>query len=287
MTCSWTTRLRQPGTAWGWGRGGRGGGRPAGVLRMARSCALSGIWGKCRRRGACRCGGSPGGSSSGTGRGFSSWCRRDGCTGSSRWRKDRCCWLWTSPGRLRRSCHSRSGWSSRPPEGVQASTSRTSWRCSATGPGGCSTSSRPGWSRRKTPSGSPRPPRRRWRRGGGTRWWPAGGRMSCRCWMRCRRSGGRWRTRWAWRASSSGPRRAGRPRSATWSRRLACRRSRGRTALLDSLTITREDLPGLDPDSGEIPDFLAAPDTEKPAKPRKGRNTVFDDDGAPAAGTAG
>jgi hypothetical protein len=59
------------------------------------------------------------------------------------------------------------------------------------------------------------------------------------------------------------------------------------TALLDSLTITREDLPGLDPDSGEIPDFLAAPDTEKPAKPRKGRNTVFDDHGAPAAGTAG
>jgi hypothetical protein len=59
------------------------------------------------------------------------------------------------------------------------------------------------------------------------------------------------------------------------------------TALLDTLTITRRDLPGLDPGSGEISGFLAAPDTEKPAKPRKHRNTVFDDHGAPAAGTAG
>jgi hypothetical protein len=59
------------------------------------------------------------------------------------------------------------------------------------------------------------------------------------------------------------------------------------TALLDSLTITRKDLPGLDPDSGEIPDFLVTPDTKKPAKPRKKRNTVFDDHGVPAAGTAG
>ena len=60
------------------------------------------------------------------------------------------------------------------------------------------------------------------------------------------------------------------------------------TALLDTLTITRRDLPGLDPGSGEIPDFLAvAPDAKKPGKPRKPRNTVFDDHGAPAAGTAG
>lgn len=62
------------------------------------------------------------------------------------------------------------------------------------------------------------------------------------------------------------------------------------TALLDSLTVTREDLPGLDPDSGEIPEGILAADapaTKKPAKPRKGRNTVFDDHGAPAAGTAG
>ena len=59
------------------------------------------------------------------------------------------------------------------------------------------------------------------------------------------------------------------------------------TALLDSLTITRKDLPGLDPDSGEIPDILAAPAAKKPARPRKPRNTVFDDHGAPAAGTAG
>jgi len=35
--------------------------------------------------------------------------------------------------------------------------------------------------------------------------------------------------------------------------------------LLDSLTLTRKDLPGLDPDSGEIPDILAAPDAKKPA----------------------
>jgi hypothetical protein len=59
------------------------------------------------------------------------------------------------------------------------------------------------------------------------------------------------------------------------------------TGLLDSLTLTRKDLPGLDPDSGEIPDILAGPDDEKPTRTRKPRNTVFDDHGAPAAGTAG
>ena len=61
------------------------------------------------------------------------------------------------------------------------------------------------------------------------------------------------------------------------------------TALLDSLTLTRKDLPGLDPDSGEIPDIPLDPAPASPAtgKPRKPRNTVFDDRGAPAAGTAG
>lgn len=56
------------------------------------------------------------------------------------------------------------------------------------------------------------------------------------------------------------------------------------TSLLDSLTLTRRDLPGLDPDSGEIPDIPANSASKKPGKPR---NTVFDDHGAPAAGTAG
>ncbi len=57
--------------------------------------------------------------------------------------------------------------------------------------------------------------------------------------------------------------------------------------LLDALTVTREDLPGLDPGSGEVPDIPAVPAARKPARPRKPRNTVFDDRGAPAAGTAG
>ena len=61
------------------------------------------------------------------------------------------------------------------------------------------------------------------------------------------------------------------------------------TALLDTLTVTRKDLPGLDPDSGEIPDIIAdagtTPAARKPRSPRKPRNTVFDDHGA--AGTAG
>jgi hypothetical protein len=61
------------------------------------------------------------------------------------------------------------------------------------------------------------------------------------------------------------------------------------TSLLDSLTITRKDFPGLDPESGEIPEGVLAdpPAAKKPAKPRKPRNTVFDDHGATAAGTAG
>lgn len=60
-------------------------------------------------------------------------------------------------------------------------------------------------------------------------------------------------------------------------------------SLLESLALTRKDLPGLGPDSGEIPGGVLAdaPAARKPAKPRKPRNTVFDDHGAPAAGTAG
>jgi hypothetical protein len=61
------------------------------------------------------------------------------------------------------------------------------------------------------------------------------------------------------------------------------------TSLLDTLTVTRKDFPGLDPDSGEIPDIPLdpAPAARKAGKPRKPRNTVFDDHGATAAGTAG
>jgi hypothetical protein len=61
------------------------------------------------------------------------------------------------------------------------------------------------------------------------------------------------------------------------------------TSLLDSLTITRKDFPGLDPDSGEIPDGVLAdtPAARKTGGTRRPRNTVFDDRGAPAAGTAG
>jgi hypothetical protein len=61
------------------------------------------------------------------------------------------------------------------------------------------------------------------------------------------------------------------------------------TALLDTLTLTRRDLPGLDPDSGEIPEGVlgGTPAAKKPGKPRKLRNSVFDDHGAPVSGTAG
>jgi len=57
------------------------------------------------------------------------------------------------------------------------------------------------------------------------------------------------------------------------------------SGLLDDLAISPEDLPGLDPEAGEVPDIPAAPATSS-RKPRKGRNTVFDDRGVPA-GTAG
>jgi hypothetical protein len=58
------------------------------------------------------------------------------------------------------------------------------------------------------------------------------------------------------------------------------------TRLLDTLSVSPADLPGLDPDAGEIPDIPPAP--ARPArKRRKPRNTVFDDPGIPADGTAG
>ena len=56
--------------------------------------------------------------------------------------------------------------------------------------------------------------------------------------------------------------------------------------LLDTLTVSPADLPGLDPDAGEVPDI--PPASARPArKRRKPRNTVFDDRGTPAGGTAG
>ena len=56
--------------------------------------------------------------------------------------------------------------------------------------------------------------------------------------------------------------------------------------LLDTLTASPADLPGLDPGAGEIPGIPPAP--ARPArKRRKPRNTVFDDPGTPASETAG
>jgi len=53
--------------------------------------------------------------------------------------------------------------------------------------------------------------------------------------------------------------------------------------LLDTLTLSPDDLPDLDSGAGEIPDIPAP----APRKPRKHRNTVFDDRGTPAGETAG
>jgi len=55
--------------------------------------------------------------------------------------------------------------------------------------------------------------------------------------------------------------------------------------LLDTITISPADLPGLDPDAGEVPDIPRAARAAR--KRRKPRNTVFDDRGTPAGGTAG
>ena len=58
------------------------------------------------------------------------------------------------------------------------------------------------------------------------------------------------------------------------------------TALLDTITISPSDIPGLDPGAGEVPDIPPAP--APPArKRRKPRSTVFDDPGIPAGETAG
>ena len=56
--------------------------------------------------------------------------------------------------------------------------------------------------------------------------------------------------------------------------------------LLDTITISPADLTGLDPGSGEVPDIPRAP-ARPSRKRRKPRNTVFDDRGTPADGTAG
>lgn len=56
--------------------------------------------------------------------------------------------------------------------------------------------------------------------------------------------------------------------------------------LLDTITISPADLTGLDPGSGEVPDIPRAP-ARPSRKRRKLRNTVFDDRGTPADGTAG
>ena len=119
---------------WSWGRDGRGSGRPRGRFRAGTRFRWSGIWGRLRLPDASRSAGSPGGVVSVTGRGCSSWCRRGGCTGSSRWRSRRCCWRWISPVRWKMSSRSRSRSGSGPPIAVSSGMSRTSWRSSATGP---------------------------------------------------------------------------------------------------------------------------------------------------------
>ncbi len=57
------------------------------------------------------------------------------------------------------------------------------------------------------------------------------------------------------------------------------------TELLDTLALSPADLPDLDPDAGEVPDIPAAP-AAPPRKAPRPRNTVFDDQGTPAAETA-
>ena len=56
--------------------------------------------------------------------------------------------------------------------------------------------------------------------------------------------------------------------------------------LLDTITISPADLPGLDPDAGEVPDIPQSP-ARPSRKRRKPRSTVFDDRGVPSAETAG
>jgi hypothetical protein len=58
------------------------------------------------------------------------------------------------------------------------------------------------------------------------------------------------------------------------------------TELLDTLALSPADLPGLVPTAGEVPD-IPPPPAPASRKRRKPRNTVFDDRGVSAAGTAG
>jgi hypothetical protein len=55
------------------------------------------------------------------------------------------------------------------------------------------------------------------------------------------------------------------------------------TELFDTLALRPSDLPGLDPDAGEVPDI---PENVTPPqhKKRRSRNTVFDDRGGRSAG---
>ncbi|MEU6956942.1 AAA family ATPase [Streptomyces sp. NPDC045714] len=56
-------------------------------------------------------------------------------------------------------------------------------------------------------------------------------------------------------------------------------------SLLDQFTVTPDDMPDLDAESGEQPHI--PPHEPKQKRPPKGRNTVFDDDGPDAAASAG
>jgi hypothetical protein len=55
--------------------------------------------------------------------------------------------------------------------------------------------------------------------------------------------------------------------------------------LLNQFTVTPDDMPDLDAESGEQPNI--PPHNPTPKKKPTGRNTVFDDDGPAAAGSAG
>jgi hypothetical protein len=56
------------------------------------------------------------------------------------------------------------------------------------------------------------------------------------------------------------------------------------TELLDTLALRPSDLPGLDPDSGEVPDIPKNVPPPQQKKKRRPRNTVFDDHGDRSAG---
>ena len=56
------------------------------------------------------------------------------------------------------------------------------------------------------------------------------------------------------------------------------------TELLGTLALRPSDLPGLDPDSGEVPDIPKNVPPPRQKKKRRPRNTVFDDHGDRSAG---